>query len=216
MKRIIALSIAAIPAISSLLAPVLAIPAIAAPPGWTDFKDAKGEVYIGATAPNADIKVELTGMDIRKSVRLNACGMGKISNTATSPVPDTIEIQGSSVTVATLDQRILPKCVLINGSYQPEETRTANFKTVDGSLVVVGTPNMVVDYTASGIVTRTIKANQCGWGKISNSSTNPIPATATIKATAGAVGFATATDYSAIPQETPWKCDGNITFKPVI
>lgn len=215
MKRIIAISIASIPAISSLLVPVLAMPAIAAPPGWTDFKDAKGEVYIGATAPNADIKLELTGMDIRKSVRLNACGMGKISNTATSPVPETINIDGVAVTVATLDQRIFPKCVLINGSYQPEEARTANFKTVDGSLVVVGTPNLVVDYTASGIVSRTIKANQCGWGKISNSATNPIPANATIKATAGAVGFATATDYGTIPQETAWKCDGSTAFKPV-
>ncbi len=210
MKKLILVTIASLSPLSSL-----AMPVNAAPPGWTDFKDAKGEVYVGATAPNADIKLELTGMDIKKSVRLNACGMGKISNTANSPVPDTINVDGTAVTVASLDQRIFPKCVLINGSYQPEEARTSNFKTVDGSLVLVGTPNMVVDYTASGIVTKTIKANACGWGKLANSPTNPIPANATVKATAGAVGFATATDYGTIAQEIAWKCDSGTAFKPV-
>ncbi len=210
MKKFILVSIASLSPLSSL-----ALPVNAAPPGWSDFKDAQGSVYIGATAPNADIKLELSGVDIKKSVRLNACGMGKISNTESSPVPTTINIQGSAVTVASLTQRIFPKCVVVNGSYQPEEARTENFKTVDGSLIIVGTPNMVVDYTASGLTTKNIKANQCGWAKITNSPTNPIPANATIRATVGAVGFATATDYGTIPQETAWKCDGNVAFKPV-
>ena len=211
MKNLLPLSIASIPAILSLAAP-----AIAAPAGWADFKDDRGNVYVGASAPNAEIKLELGGMNIKKTVRMNQCGFGKIANTASSPVPATITMQGANISVASLEQKILPKCVLIGGSYQPEEARTASFKTVDGSLVIVSTPNMVIDYTASGFVLKTLTANQCGWGKISNSTTNPIPMTATIRATAGATGFATAVDYGTISQEIAWKCDGSTPFKPTI
>ena len=194
----------------------LAAPAIAAPPGWSDFKDSTGNIYVGATTPSGEIQLDLGNTSIKKSVKANQCGLARVSNSATSPIPSTVVVGGSPITVASLTQRILPKCLLVNGSYQLEEARTGNFKTIDGSLVMAGqTPNATVEYTATGTVSKRIRANACGWAKISNSTTSPIPGTATIKATTGAVGFASPIAVSSVSTAIPWKCTNGTTFKPV-
>jgi hypothetical protein len=211
MKRLLLLSIAASSGIVGLAAP-----AIAAPPGWADFKDTAGNIYVGATTPNGEIQIEMGNTSIKKSVKANQCGLAKIANSATSPIPSTVVVGGTSITVASLTQRILAKCLLVNGSYQLEEARTANFKTIEGSLILAGqTPNSTVEYTATGTVAKRLRANACGWAKISNSTTSPIPGTATIKATTGAVGFASPTAFSSIASGTPWKCTNGTAFKPV-
>jgi hypothetical protein len=211
MKNLLLLSIAATSATLSLTAP-----AIAAPPGWSDFKDSAGNVYVGATAPNGEIQIEMGNTSIKKSVKANQCGLAKIANSATSPIPSIVTVNGTPITVASQTQKILPKCLLANGSYQLEEARTGTFKTIDGSLILAGqTPNATVEYTATGTVSKRLRANACGWAKISNSTTSPIPASATIKATTGAVGFASPTAFSSVTTGTPWKCTNNTAFKPV-
>ena len=194
----------------------LAAPAIAAPPGWSDFKDTTGNIYVGATTASGEIQLDLGNTAIKKGVKANPCGLAKITNSATSPIPSTVVVAGTSITVASLTQRILPKCLLVNGSYQLEEARTGNFKTIDGSLIMAGqTANATVEYTAIGTVSKRIRANACGWAKISSSTTNPIPGTATIQATTGAVGFASPIAVSSVATATPWKCTNGTAFKPV-
>lgn len=211
MKTPLLLLIAASSGIVGLVAP-----AIAAPPGWSDFKDSTGNIYVGATTVNGEIQIDLGNTSIKKSVKANQCGLAKIVNSATSPIPSAVSVNGTSITVASLTQRILPKCLLVSGSYQLEEARTGNFKTIDGSLIMAGqTPNATVEYTATGTVSKRIRANACGWAKISNSTTSPIPGTATIKATTGAVGFASPTALSSVATGTAWKCTNGTAFKPV-
>ena len=211
MKNLLLLSIAASSGIAGLAAP-----AIAAPPGWSDFKDSTGNIYVGATSASGEIQLNLGNTSIKKSVKANQCGLAKIANSATSPIPSTVSVGGTSNSVASLTQRILPKCLLVNGSYQLEEARTGNFKTIEGSLILAGqTANSTVEYTATGTVSKRLRANACGWAKISSSTTSPIPGTATIQATTGAVGFASPVAVSAVVVATPWKCTNGTAFKPV-
>ena len=157
MKNLLLLSIAASSGIAGLAAP-----AIAAPPGWSDFKDATGNIYVGATSASGEIQLNLGNTSIKKSVKANQCGLAKIANSATSPIPSTVSVGGTSISVASLTQRILHKCLLVNGSYQLEEARTGNFKTIEGSLILAGqTANSTVEYTATGTVSKQIGRASC-------------------------------------------------------
>ena len=202
-------------ATSSIVLAGLAAPVFAAPPGWTDHKDSAGNVYLGGTAPNGEIVLNLGNMSIKKSVRANQCGLAVIRTSATSPLPATFNIGATPVTVSSLTQRILPKCALVNGTYQLEEARTSTFKTIEGNVVAIAAPNATVEYTATGTVQKRLRANTCGFAKVSNSLSNPIPNTATFQAASGATGFSTATTFSSISTQTAWKCSQGSAFKPV-
>ena len=66
MKKPLLLLIAA----SSLIVGLVAA-AIAAPPGWSDFKDSTGNIYVGATTVNGEIQIDLGNTSIKKSVKAN-------------------------------------------------------------------------------------------------------------------------------------------------
>ena len=53
----------------------LVAPAIAAPPGWSDFKDSTGNIYVSATTVNGEIQIDLGNTSIQKSVKANQWGL---------------------------------------------------------------------------------------------------------------------------------------------
>jgi Iap family predicted aminopeptidase len=84
------------------------------------------------------------------------------------------------------------------------EARPANFKDANGRVVVVGkTAGVQSDVLYPGVPNaRTTTANLCGYARISNSTTNPAPATFVY----GGTTYTT----SSLPTQVPNRCiDGN-------
>ncbi len=150
--------------------------------GFMPHKDAKGAVYFTG-APNSELTVMLGGLNQTRSVTANACGLLTIRPSATRPIPASFMIGTSTITPANLPTQLLPKCGT-NG--QLEEARTANFKTSEGAVIVVGqTPSASVQMSFEGGKERKVKINACGFGKINNSSTNPFTANASFTPAGG-------------------------------
>lgn len=75
---------------------------------------------------------------------------------------------GTAVTTSTLPTQLLPGCN--NGV--AEETRSAHFKTNEGTVVIVGrTPGSYVTVQTPQDKARSATANACGVAKFSNSTT---------------------------------------------
>jgi hypothetical protein len=176
--------------------------------GFTPHKDSKGAVYFTG-APNSELTVTMGGLNQTRNISANACGVATIKPSATRPIPAQFMIGTNTVAVASLPTQLLPKCL---ASGQLEEARTSNFKTADGTVVVVGqTPSASVQMSFLGGRERKVKMNACGFGKINNSSTNPFTADASFTPTGGS-----AITYGSLAEKAPYLCRDNITYMPMI
>lgn len=205
LKQLVALA-----GLSMVAAPMMAqLGAIAAPTGFMTHKDSmKGDVYFGGT-PNAELSVMVGGVEGKRNLTASACGIATLKPSTTRPIPATFKIGVNTITVANLPTQLLPKC-LTNG--QLEESRTQNFKTSDGTVVIVGqAPSASITMTYDDTIGRKVKMNACGFGKLTNSSTSPFAAAVTFTPAGGSM-----LTYGAIAAQYPWLCREGVTYKPVV
>ncbi len=172
--------------------------AIAAPAGFTTHKDDKGNVWFGG-ANNATVAVTIGDVDRTRNVKANACGLIVLHGTATNPLPATFSVADAPIDPATLPQQLLPKCAATG---QLKEARTANFKTPDGKIVIVSPPKATAVMKWQVSLTRSIKTNACGFGKLTNSATKPFSANTMIT-----IDSAAPVAYSSLGVELGWKCN---------
>lgn len=129
-------------------------------------------VYISGT-PNATSSVALGYVDRYSSRVAGACGEIRLSASSVGMTP-TIEVgsPGTEITIASLPTQLLPSCS--NGSFA--ESRTENFKTPAGEVVIVGqTPASAVLLNIPRDTNRTVRINACGMGTLRNSTSFSIP-----------------------------------------
>ena len=199
---------AALSGLSMIAVPMVASLAVAKPLGFDTHKDAKGNVYFGGTN-STELSVTVGGLTKTKNIKSNACGLALVKGSITVPAPTSFTIGANTINASTLSTQILPKCSTAGAL---EEARTSNFKTSDGTVVIVGqTPNasIVMSYLSSAI--KKVKLNGCGFGKISNSTTKPFASTTTFQIGSGPV-LSYGTDIFV---KTPYLCskDG-VTYAP--
>lgn len=139
-------------------------------------------VYIGEQAPNADVPVTLIGADRTRRVSANACGLITLRDSSTAPLSGLKSVDGSTINIATLPTRLIPRCV--NGVL--EEARTADFKTGAGDVVIVKTPNTSYEAIFTADATRNVRANACGFATFRGSTTAPLLNTTQVRIGAGA------------------------------
>lgn len=168
------------------------------------FKDSAGAVYITGRTPTSRLQVTYNDVPRTRSVSANGCGLLVVRPSTSLPIPATIRVNGADITVASLTAETLPRCT---GSTL-EVPRTTNFKTADGSVVVVGlTANTAysVGYNGVGSV-RNATANACGFSKLSANSR--YPATGTI------VIAGTNYNLATVATQAPPLCRSGILYTP--
>jgi hypothetical protein len=152
LKKAIALSFGAL-SIFSMVAPAFAAPM----PGT--YRDGDGTIFMVGLSQNQEVLLTYPGTPKTASGRASSCGAVTVKGSGGVPVTGTIKVDNVSIDTTTLSQQILPPCV--NGAFQ--EPRPSNFKTYDGSIVVVNkTPNSFYAIETSENATRRIRANACG------------------------------------------------------
>ena len=194
------LSIAALSGLFVLgaLSPVLAVP----------FKDATGKVHIQDAGILVGQKV-IVGTDtpITKNVIYNQCGIATVSApSSTIPMPGSITINGVSVDVASLPTGVVPKCTLSGGSFVSSIPVSANFKTADGKVGLVGNANTAAIVGYTGVFkTKSYTANKCALVSFGSLSA-PAPATFSF----GGTNYTTA----SLPVQVPARCIGGVKYVP--
>ena len=195
-------------AVSLTLLPLVST-AIAAPSGFMTHKDDKGNIWFGGPT-NSTVAVTIGNTERTRNLKADACGLIVLRGTTAVPLPTLFNVAGSPVNPATLPQQLLPKC---SATGTLEEARSANFKTADGKIVIVSTPNATPAMTWLADLTRNIKTNACGFGKLANSTTKPFSGSAVIT-----IGSDVPATYSNIAVQPTWKCDSKTgtTYKPLV
>ena len=121
--------------------------------------------------PNTDLSVAVGGLEATRNLTASACGVATIRPSLSRPIPATFKIGAKTINTANLPTQLLPKCL---PSGQLEEARTADFKTAEGAVVIVGqAPSAAIVMSFADTKERKVKMNACGWGKISNPTANP-------------------------------------------
>ncbi|MBW4600677.1 MAG: hypothetical protein KME29_14040 [Calothrix sp. FI2-JRJ7] len=160
-----------ISAIGSSLAPAAAIPY----QGDTVYKstDRGNPVVVFSASPGSRIRVNL-GSSASTTARVaGACGELRISVPASGSFAG-LKVDGTAIDASTLPTQTLPSCV--SGAFA--ETRSANFKTPAGQIIVVGkTPNSAVSIELPQPTVATVSVNGCGFGVLRARTGSTLPAT---------------------------------------
>ncbi|MBD2019259.1 hypothetical protein H6F43_03560 [Leptolyngbya sp. FACHB-36] len=167
------------------------------------FKDMDGNIHIQDVTPNAQVPIEAG--ESKKKVKANYCGLVVVSKPNTStPIPGSIVVGGETIDTTTLPMQSLPACV----DNALKEARATNFKTSDGRVVLVAkTAGINYDVIYTGVPSvKQYRASVCGFVRISNSLTNPAPASFTYASTP----YTTAD----LPTQTPGRCINGVKFIP--
>ena len=102
-----------------------------------------------------------------------SCGEIVLSGSTVGTSP-TLKINSTTVTIASLPTQLLPTCT--SGSFA--ESRSANFKTPDGKVVLVGnTAGTSATLDIPKATVKTVKINACGFGSFKGSDSAPLPTT---------------------------------------
>ncbi len=140
------------------------LPSGAIPFGTNTVYRAGQDVIISAPA-SSKVEVGLGSTVRNKAVLAGSCGEVKITLPKTPPA--TIQVGTRTLTIANLPTQNLPGCN--NGQFA--EARTADFKTPQGKIVVVGfTPNQSVAVGIPTPTTRRVSINTCGFGTLRGAS----------------------------------------------
>ncbi len=124
------------------------------------YKTPDNSLIIAGLQPTQEILLNYPGTPRQGSARANACGAVQVRGAEGVPLVGTIKVDGVSIDTTSLNTQLLPPCV--NGQFQ--EPRTTNFKTFDGSIVVVGkTPNGFFAIETSEDAQCWVRANDCGF-----------------------------------------------------
>ncbi|MBW4518128.1 MAG: hypothetical protein KME16_00130 [Scytolyngbya sp. HA4215-MV1] len=178
-----------------------ALPAFAAP-----YRDSENNIFITGLSAQQEVLLTYPGTPRTGSARANACGAVTVRGTNGVPLSGTIKVDGTSIDTTTLSQQLLPPCS--NGSFS--EPRPNNFRTYDGSVIVVGkTPNNYYAIETQEDGTRKVRANACGFALIKpNARFNHLPTTQV-----GINGAAPA-EISTLTQKGAPICRNGIVYYP--
>jgi hypothetical protein len=182
-RRVALVSLAALSALSTMT------------PAFAQFKDADGNIHF-QTGLSPSQKVEYSAGELSRKITANYCGLVIVPVPTGASMPASITVDGTSVDTATLPTQSVPQCV--NNTLK--EVRSVNFKDSTGRVIIVGKTAGVQSTVAyPGVPSlKSITANACGYARISNSTSNPAPATFTY----GGQSYTTAT----LPEQIPNRC----------
>jgi hypothetical protein len=165
-------------ALASSVAPAAAIPYNSA----TVYKamDNGSTVVVFSGSAGSKVSVSLGSSDKSTARLAGSCGEVRISPPSTGDFTG-LKVDGTAINAASLPTQTLPSCV--NGSFS--ETRSANFKTPTGQVVVVGkTPSAAVTVTLPAASSRSVTINACGFGVLKPTSTSgPLPSSFSVGTT---------------------------------
>lgn len=129
------------------------------------FRDVENNLYVTGLSSQQELSFTYPGTPRTSLGRANACGAVIVRGASGMPVTGMIKVDNVAINTATLPTQLLPTCGT-NGAFN--EARTANFKTPDGQVVVVGkTPNNFVGVETPENAIRKIRANACGFTRLS-------------------------------------------------
>lgn len=132
------------------------------------FRDAQNNIYVTGQSPSARVSMIYKGLMKSRDYQANSCGWILLRPSATTPIPASVTVAGTTVNTSALPTQLMPGCN--NGV--AEETRSANFRTNEGVVVVVGrTPGGYVTVQTPQDKARTATANACGVARFTNSTT---------------------------------------------
>lgn len=121
----------------------------------------KSFIFTGLT-PNQTHSVKIMGWPRDRNLTPNACGLTIVKPSSSGGVILQLAFpSSSSISVASLPLQSLPVC----SSGQLSEPRTANFKTPEGSVVLVGQSAGSVRLIED--ITKSVKSNACGNARLS-------------------------------------------------
>ena len=157
---------------SAVLAAVATIlssaPAVLAEPIPSVFRDTQNNIYVTGQSPSSRVSMTYEGMLRSRDYQANSCGWIVLRNSTTSPIPANITVGGTAVDTTALATQLMPGCT--NGV--PQESRSANFKSTSGDVVIVGrTPGSYITVQTPVDRTRNATANACGVARFTNSTT---------------------------------------------
>lgn len=180
MKKIQLIKLSAITtAISALFAPLSAsaIPYNSA----TVYKamDSGNTVVVFSGTAGSKISVSLGSSDKSTARLAGGCGEVRVSPPASGDFTG-LKVDGTSIDVSSLSTQTLPSCV--GGTFA--ETRSANFKTPTGQVVVIGkTPGAAVAVTLPSATTRSVTVNACGFGVLKPTTGQTLPSSFSVDST---------------------------------
>lgn len=196
--------------LSLVLGGILAQVAAAAP---VARKSPDGSIHITGLTDYGSYKLAYKAIDPTRSVSVNACGVAKLTTSASFPLSDSSNLSVSSGTpflVSSLPIQATPSCK--DGQLTGNATRAAKLRDSNGSVYLTGlTPysKVAVAYTD---LDATRKGNSCGVLKISPTVKFPTTGVIDIKTDTGStVG---SIDTSAIPMADPPSCKNDVLSTP--
>ncbi|MCC5668425.1 hypothetical protein LC653_32380 [Nostoc sp. CHAB 5784] len=129
-------------------------------------------IYFHGTA-SSSISADIGYVSKVSSKLAGACGEIVLSSSTVGTSP-TLKVNSTTVTIASLPTQLLPTCT--SGSFA--EARSANFKTPDGKVVLVGnTAGTSATLDVPKATVKTVKINACGFGSFKGSDSAPLPTT---------------------------------------
>lgn len=129
-------------------------------------------VYFHGTA-SSSISADIGYVSKVSSKLAGSCGEIVLSGSTVGTSP-TLKVNSTTVTIASLPTQLLPTCT--SGSFA--ESRSANFKTPDGKVVLVGnTAGTSATLDIPKATVKTVRINECGFGSFKGSDSAPLPTT---------------------------------------
>lgn len=172
------------------------------------FKDAAGKIHIQEIDIIPGQKVLITtDVSLTRNILFNQCGIATIPKPSSIiPMPEMLIINNNNfLLLASLPTSLMPNCAIsrTTGTYALSNPVTANFKTPDGKVGLLGTPNSGAVVVYDGVFKpRSLTANKCGFVAL--------PASIQIFRYRDS-------SYSkdSLPTGTPSRCIGGIKYVPV-
>ncbi len=181
--------------------------AVLAEPIPAAFRDTDNNIYVTGQSPQSRVQLTYQGMMRSRDYQANSCGWILLRNSTTNPIAGTINVAGTNVDTAALSTQLLPGCN--NGI--AEETRSTNFKTNTGDVVIVGrVPGSYATVQTPQDRVRNATANACGVARFASSTSYQHAANTAIELTA-APG---ATQISDLTQKDGVLCSRGSLYVP--
>jgi hypothetical protein len=173
--------------------------------GATVYKamDSGSTVVVFSGTAGSRVAVSLGNIDKSTARLAGSCGEIRISVPSTGSFAG-LKVDGVSVDASALSVQTLPSCV--SGAFS--ESRTTNFKTATGQVVIVGkTAGSAVAVSLPSSSTRNVTINACGFGVLKGTSTSPLPSSfmvGTTNYTVATLPDATTAPYCRTIDGTPY------------
>ncbi|OLP20080.1 hypothetical protein BST81_02250 [Leptolyngbya sp. 'hensonii'] len=171
-----------------------------------NYRDSDSNIIITDLAPQQEVLLTYPGSPRTASARANGCGAVVVRGAGGVPITGTIKVDSMAIDTDMLTQKLLPACV--NGSFQ--EARPDNFKTYDGSIVIVGkNPNQFAAIETTETAERRVRANTCGFALVRPNNRFTHAANTQV-----GINGAAPTTFSSLNQKGTLLCRNGATYYP--